>query len=652
MEDRWNCFILIFFTILFHSSYGQDNEPDAALLKVLENCNGVYLSYVFNMREKEFPYLKNATAQAWAFNSTATIINTGTFELESWEVFVGFQHKELLVSVSGGSVSDATEYPVDASNGTTFIGDDLQTSILTAGDYNQISSQIEISGTQFGVKPPAVPMPKTIKLVSDKYECPKPKTKGKTKMEVCCKRSPKADKIKPAKAVKFRRPQDGDLVITYDVIKAYASSYIADVTIENKNPLGRLDYWNLTWEWQYDEFINTIRGAYVRVMDPALCINGPQGKAFGDMDFSQVISCDKHPIISDLPPTMINDTKLGKIPFCCRNGSVLPPLMDESKSKSAFQLEVYKLPPKVNRSALDPPKNWKIVGVLNPHYKCANPIRVPPTEFPNPYGLDGISYAFATWQVICNITRPKKNEARCCVSFSAYYNESAIPCNTCACGCEDETSGCSQNAKPMLLPPEALLVPFANRSAQAIAWAKLKKFKIPKPRPCPDNCPVSINWHVNTDYKTGWTARITLFNWDQIPFEDWFAAFELDKAYRGYENVYSFNGTKLPRKKTIFLQGLKGLNYLMGETNGSSASKPRVPGKQQSVISFLKKRTPGIKVAAGDGFPSRVYFNGEECALPNRVPVKSRGHKAHYVNLFVLTIVTGFTTWLLDHQRF
>jgi len=35
----------------------------------------------------------------------------------------------------------------------------------------------------------------------------------------------------------------------------------------------------------------------------------------------------------------------------------------------------------------------------------------------------------------------------------------------------------------------------------------------------------------------------------------------------------------------------------------------------------LKKDTPHIKVAQGDGFPSKVFFNGEECALPNKLPI-------------------------------
>lgn len=614
----------------------------------MENCNGIFLSYIFLSREKEFPRVKNASAQAWAFKAKATIVNTGLYELESWQIFVGFQNQELLVSVIGATVVDAEEFPVDARNGTTFAGDpqmDLKTSVETAADYNQIASQIEITGTQFGVKPPGVPMPKVIKLVNDGYTCPKPTKQGKTSMHVCCKKDDK-HKPPPRKAAKFKPLQDGDLSITYDVLQANVGSYLAQVTIDNNHPLGRLDHWNLTWEWQNDEITYSIRGAYIRLMDSSQCVYGPAGKYYKDMDFSQVLTCDKNLIISDLPQTMANDTKVGKLQYCCRNGTILPTLMDKSKSRSIFQVQVYKLPPQLNRTALDPPRKWEIHGVLNPQYSCSNPIKVAPTEFSNPDSrLQGVTVAVASWQVVCNIIPPKKMQSKCCVSFSAYYNDFVIPCNACACGCTNN-SGCSKTANPMVLPPEALLIPFENRTTMASAWAKLKHLPVPNPRPCPDNCPVSINWHLNTDYKTGWTARITLFNWDNDPFEDWFAAIQMDKAYLGYENVYSFNGTKLDNlKKTIFLQGLKGLNYLMGEVNGTQG-KPRVPGKQQSVISFSKKHTPGINVPAGDGFPQKVFFNGEECAVPTQIPLKSTAQKSH-VNLFILAIITVMTLLLI-----
>ncbi|KAJ8763679.1 hypothetical protein K2173_003151 [Erythroxylum novogranatense] len=466
-------------------------------------------------------------------------------------------------------------------------------------------------------------MPKDIKLVNDGFKCPKATRKGKTYMQVCCKKDPKY-KVK-VKKTKFFTRRYGDLSFTYDVLQAYGNNYLAQVTIDNTNKLGRLDHWNLTWEWMNGEFIYSMRGAYTRSRNYANCLYGPAGKYYADLDFSEVMSCDKKPVISDLPKERANDSKVGKLPYCCRNGSLLPAYMDESRARSIFQMQVYKLPPNMNRTALEPPQHWKIEGVVNPHYKCGAPIRVDPTEFPDSSGLQSYSTAIASWQVVCNIARPKAQQTRCCVSFSAYYNESVIPCNTCACGCEDNTR-CSEKANSMLLPAEALLVPFENRTAKALAWAHMKKFKVPNPRPCPDNCPVSINWHINADYKSGWTARITLFNWDSTPFEDWFAAIQMGKAFPGYENVYSFNGSKIDNK-TIFFQGLPGLNFLVAEVNGTRKGDPRVPGKQQS----------------------KVFFNGEECALPTRIPIKGGAHKLGFK--FSTIIFSAILAFLLvkDH---
>lgn len=455
---------------------------------------------------------------------------------------------------------------------------------------------------------------------------------GNNETHVCCTKDPNF-KTNTTTNKDFLPRQNGDLTIMYDVTKAYDSNYWAEVTITNNNPLGRLDNWKLTWLWNNDEFINTMKGAYPSFIDSSNCIFGSQGRFYKELDFSNVLNCERTPTIIDLPPTMFNDSNLGKIPFCCRNGTLLPPKMDPGMSVSRFQMQVYKMPPNLNRSHLTPPQNWEIKGVnFNPFYKCGTPIRVSPSKSLDTTGFPSTISAIASWQIVCNITKPKEKTPKCCVSFSAYYNESVIPCNTCACGCQNNIERtCSSTAPAMLLPSEALLFPFENRSEKALFWARMKKLTVPNPMPCGDNCGVSINWHVNTDYRKGWTARITLFNWGEIDFPDWFVAVEMNKAVAGFEEVYSFNGSRLERlNNTIFMKGKEGLNFLVAEANGSDPRRdPRVPGKQQSVISFTKKNIHGINVVGGDGFPSKVFFNGEECSLPSVFP-KSSGLRKQF----------------------
>eukprot|EP01018_Ginkgo_biloba_P028192 Gb_32178 [translate_table: standard] len=624
--------LILGFVLCFLSCEGQVEAQPVVVAPspTQESCNGVYLSYQATAPTKTFPYVSKPSEQAYIFKSTATVLNTGNEDVMGWKLFIGFQHREVLVSASGVVIEDGSIFPANVTNGTVLAGfpqTDLKTAIETAGDMTRIQVQIEMTGTEFGVGPRDFPMPTNISLVNDGFKCGKAVSSTKSLMEVCCKKDPNFVPLTD-KESQFLPREEGDLTISYDVTQAYESNYLAQVTISNDNPIGRLDNWNLTWQWQRGEFIYGMKGAETLEQSLSDCLNGAAGNYYQELDFSNVMNCQMVPTIIDLTPEKANDSKVGKIPFCCRNGTLLPSIMDSSKSKAAFQLQVFKIPPDVNRTKLYPPLGWKINGVLNPDYQCGQPRRVDPTMFPDPSGSQRTTSAIASWQIVCNITQPANTKPRCCVSYSAFYNESVIPCRTCACGCPSSIKPtCSRTANAMFLRPEALLIPFNNRTSQALAWAGIKHFPVPSPLPCGDYCGVSINWHINSDYSHGWSARITLFNWDDYTFADWFTAIEMSKAFPGYEDVYSFNGTKVPGlNNTIFMQGKPGLNYLNAEKDGNDPTRdPRVPGKQQSVLSFSKKPTPGINILAGDGFPKKVIFNGEECALPHIIP-SGAGH--------------------------
>jgi hypothetical protein len=160
---------------------------------------------------------------------------------------------------------------------------------------------------------------------------------------------------------------------------------------------------------------------------------------------------------------------------------------------------------------------------------------------------------------------------------------------------------------------------------------------VPNPLPCQDYCGVSINWHIASNFANGWSARMTLFDWSNQTYPNWFAAVELNKAFAGFQQAYSFNATTFPEmNNTILVEGLPGLNYLVAAQNFSA-------GKLQSVFSFTKLPTPGIEVSLGDGFPTKVWFNGEECALPNIYPTSIASHstpKTLGAMLFVLGLFT------------
>ncbi|OEL28027.1 COBRA-like protein 7 [Dichanthelium oligosanthes] len=652
----------VFLLLLAHHALAQ--PPD-------DGCNGILLTYTLQARDKIRPFVLAPDSQPYSFRANATVRNSGTRPLRSWALLLTFVHGEILVSVDGAvltSGGDNLPYnttAADAGNATSFTGypqTDLLTPIATAGDITKIQATVNLVGTLFAGPDPFEPLPTTLSLDDPSYACP-PATNVSRSLSTCCMLTPaaaagNASATDPATTT-FLPRRTGDLVITYDVLQSYDdTTYLALVTLDNGAPLGRLDGWQLSWAWERREFIKSMRGAYPKEVGAAACLYGAQGQYYKDLDFSKVLNCERTPVVVDLPPSRANDADIGRINHCCRNGTILPKSMDVAQSKSAFQMEVYKMPPDLNRTKLYPPASFQVHGAspLNPDYKCGQPIPVSPSEFPDPSGLASTTVAVATWQVVCNITtgtetaRPSQAPSKlpsCCVSFSSFYNESVIPCRTCACGCPATqpavSASCSTTAPSMLLPPYALLMPFDRRAKEALSWADQKHLSVPNPMPCGDSCGVSINWHVATDFTGGWSARLTLFNWGDMDMQEWFTAIVMDKAYDGFEQAYSFNATAVGNS-TIFIKGREGFNFLLRETNMSGVDYP-VPGKLQSVLSFTKKTTPGIDVVAGDGFPSKVFFNGDECAMPLRIP--SQGANTGVILIPMLLCLVASTLLLL-----
>ncbi|CAI0626367.1 unnamed protein product [Linum tenue] len=152
----------------------------AAPAPAADNCNGIFLSYRTGTGSKIAP--TDPKHQPYRFESTLTVQNNGIERLKSWQVYVGFKHDEVLVSASNAILADGSSYPALVGNGTVFAGfpmTDLKTAIETAGDSTQTSVEVKMLGTQFGVKPPAIPWPANITLVNDGWACPAPSTLGK-----------------------------------------------------------------------------------------------------------------------------------------------------------------------------------------------------------------------------------------------------------------------------------------------------------------------------------------------------------------------------------------------------------------------------------------------------------------------------------------
>lgn len=180
----------LFLFLSFHVGHGQHDfekfssslsSPPPPHMTELDACNGVFLTYALLGRVKEYPHVTNTSKQAWAFKAEASLTNVGDEEVPGWKMFVGFQHREILVSADGAVLIDAGDFPAEVGNGTTLVGTattDLKTAIDTAGDINQMSVRIQMTGTQFGLGAGATPMPKTICLENDGFKCPAPSRRG------------------------------------------------------------------------------------------------------------------------------------------------------------------------------------------------------------------------------------------------------------------------------------------------------------------------------------------------------------------------------------------------------------------------------------------------------------------------------------------
>ena len=137
---------------------------------------------------------------------------------------------------------------------------------------------------------------------------------------------------------------------------------------------------------------------------------------------------------------------------------------------------------------------------------------------------------------------------------------------------------------------------------------------------------------------------MSLFDWSNVTYSDWFAVVEMSNALPGYQSAYTFNGTLVPPTNTsLLVQGVPGYNdYLLA----SDLSKTGV-SVLQSVISFTKATTPGINVAQGGGFPTKVWFNGEECAIPDSFPTSGAFRVTPTGFVAILSVLVGILLlWL------
>eukprot|EP00897_Mesotaenium_endlicherianum_P009709 jgi/Mesen1/8767/ME000524S08061 len=127
-------------------------------------------------------------------------------------------------------------------------------------------------------------------------------------------------------------------------------------------------------------------------------------------------------------------------------------------------------------------------------YTCTPPIRVEPSVV----NTDG------------------RRNTQCCVSLSAFYNDTIIPCTNCACACGNFSSSadiCTSANSPFLVQTGE-----DGRSTKPLTSMECS----------PDGCPISVHYHVKVNYELYWRAKVTIVNRNLYKnYTDWNVVLEV-----------------------------------------------------------------------------------------------------------------------------
>ncbi|KAL4184645.1 hypothetical protein AMTRI_Chr10g226570 [Amborella trichopoda] len=377
---------------------------------------------------------------------------------------------------------------------------------------------------------------------------------------------------------------NGNITIKWDVIQWAPDGYVAVVTMYNFQQYRHIQApgWTLGWTWAKSEVIWSMVGAQATEQ-------GDCSKFKGNIPHC----CKKDPTVVDLlPGTPYNQ----QIANCCKGGVINSWVQDPAGALSSFQISVGKSG-STNRT-VRVPKNFTLKAP-GPGYTCGPAKVVKSSRFLTGDGRR-TTQALMTWNVTCTYSQfLSQKTPTCCVSLSAFYNETIVPCPTCTCGCQNnitQPGSCVEGDSPYL--QQAITNTGKNNYAPLVQ--------------CTNHmCPVRIHWHVKLNYKEYWRVKITITNFNyRMNYTQW----NLVVQHPNFDNltqIFSFNYKSLTPygpaiNDTAMLWGVKFYNDLLMEAGPF--------GNVQSELLFKKDASFTFK--QGWGLPRRVYFNGDNCVMP------------------------------------
>ncbi|GJP45653.1 hypothetical protein CLOM_g5015 [Closterium sp. NIES-68] len=387
----------------------------------------------------------------------------------------------------------------------------------------------------------------------------------------------------------------GNITIVWDVTSWAGDGYIAWVKMYNYQHYRKIDPpgWALTWNWTHGEYIWDLQGAVATKQGDCSKLQFPGGKI--------PHSCMQYPVVMDLLPA--DPLKPDEPPVfknCCKGGYLGANKTDPSHSLAAFQINVGNATSTVWNFV--PPGNFSL-GVDG--YKCTDPFQVNSTIYTDPKTRRE-TQAQVTFHIVCTYSSiQKRDPPKCCVSLSSFYNDTIIPCASCACACGN------YSASSIVCTPTGEKVPFLMSTPSGDG---LELRSEPTAMECsPDGCPISIHYHFKQNYEGFWRSKITIINrslWDN--HTNWNIVVEHPNM-GNLTDVFSWKAENIMPygvNNTAIFWGMKQYNdVLMPAGKG---------GNVQSEMLFAK--TSEFTLDDGWVFPRKIVFNGEECVMPEDIP--------------------------------
>ncbi|KAG0570694.1 hypothetical protein M758_6G174000 [Ceratodon purpureus] len=398
--------------------------------------------------------------------------------------------------------------------------------------------------------------------------------------------------------------------------------------------------WKLSWAWETKEIIWSMLGAQTTV----------QGDCSNFRTNPLPHCCDKRPVVIDLLPSAPQSMKVSN---CC-TGGVLPSFgQDPDNALAAFQITVG-LAGNTN-TTVKLPQNFTLSTPYGSGYTCSPAFKVEKSKFADADGRR-FTEAFMTWNVTCSYSQALSMGARsCCVSFSAFYNDTIVPCPECSCACKPENT----------TAPAVVGYPTSPGVNQQICIDPRTKYEDlpalssggtspPPPPSAPDllyctrdMCPVKVHWHVKTNYKEYWRVKITITNRDfSANFTNWNLVLK-HPNFNNFTEAFSFKYKALNpygpySNDSAMFWGVKYYNEYLLQAGPD--------GNVQTDLLF--KKNADFTLSNGWAFPDRVYFNGDMCVLPSpqdfpSLPSSSPSLNARLSLLLVVVVCVGSSLMVL-----